>query len=180
MFPKGVIVEPFTRIALVAALVMGCASGGASGPEQRRVIVEQTPNGTRTTTITTRTVEAPPPPARPADPLPPDPLVRFNLDLLNQYRARAGGRPLLYDAKISAFALAGSKQLARDHEPHAHFRAHVDGAPGFGSRSAENQGDPRGVPPLAPDAASSGKKQIAEMLKLMFDEGPAAGTTRTW
>ena len=141
------------------------------------MIVERTPEGTRTTVITTSTVEAPPPLSRPrpADPLPDDPLLRFNLELLNGYRARAGVRPLLYDAKISAFALAGSKELAHDHEPHAHFRAHAEGAPGFGSRSAENQGDPNGVPPLAPEPLSSGKKQIATMLKLMFDEGPGGG-----
>ena len=169
---KRLVVAPLVVALLVAC---ACASERASGQESRRVVVERTPNGTRTTVITTRTVEAPPPPARPADPLPGDPLVRFNLDRLNEYRARAGVRPLLYDAKISAFAEAGSKQLARDHDPHAHFRANAEGAPGFGSRSAENQGDPNGVPPLAPDRVSSGKKQIELMLKMMFDEGPGGG-----
>jgi len=154
------------------SLAAGCAS--ESGV-QRRTIVEKTPNGTRTTVITTRTVPAPPPPARPADPMPSDPLVHYNVELLNQYRARGGVAPLKYDAKISAFALAGSKELARDHEPHAHFKREGEGAPGFGSRSAENQGDPNGVPPLANDAVASGKKQIAIMLKMMFDEGPGGG-----
>jgi len=160
---------------LLACALLACASDRAAGREDRRVVVERTPNGTRTTVITTRTVEAPPPPARPADPIPDDPLVRYHLELLNEYRAHAGVHPLLYDAKISAFALAGSKELARDHEPHAHFRAHAEGAPGFGSRAAENQGDPNGVPPMAADRVASGKKQIAIMLKLMFDEGPGGG-----
>jgi hypothetical protein len=168
-------VAALAAFAACAPIALGCASDGASGGEQRRVVVEQTATGTRTTVITTRSVEAPDPPSRPADPLPADPLVKFNLDRLNEYRARNGAPPLLYDAKISAFALAGSKALAHDHVPHAHFRAHADGAPGFGPRSAENQGDPEGVPPLAPDAIGSGKKQIAEMLKLMFDEGPGGG-----
>lgn len=161
--------------AAAVTLLVACGAEGANGRERRRVIVERTPTGTKTTVITTRTVEAPPPPPRPADPLPGDPLVRFNLELLNEYRARAGVRPLLYDATISAFALAGSKELAQDHEPHAHFRAHAEGAPGFGSRSAENQGDPNGVPPLSPERVSSGKKQITLMLKMMFDEGPGGG-----
>jgi hypothetical protein len=175
----GCAAQRFLFAASVGALLAGgaCGGGGATGGEQRRVIVEHTPNGTRTTVITTRTVSvpAPSPPPRPADPLPGDPLVRFNLDLLNTYRARAGARPLLYDASISAFALAGSKELASDHEPHAHFRAHGDGAPGFGSRSAENQGDPNGVPPMGEDRVSSGKKQITVMLKMMFEEGPGGG-----
>jgi len=158
-----------------ASFTLGCASDGASGQGERRVLVEQTATGTRTTVITTRSVEAQAPPSRPADPLPADPLVKSNLDRLNEYRARNGAPALLYDAKISAFALAGSKALAHDHVPHAHFRAHAEGAPGFGPRAAENQGDPDGVPPLAPDALASGKKQIAEMLKLMFDEGPGGG-----
>jgi hypothetical protein len=144
---------------------------------QKRTVVEKTPNGTRTTVITTttRTVEAPPPPARPADPMPGDALVRHNVEQLNAYRARAGIAPLLYDARISAFALAGSRQLEGDHRPHAHFAARAEGAPGFGSRSAENQGDPNGVPPLDADRTRSGRKQIDLMLKMMFDEGPGGG-----
>jgi uncharacterized protein YkwD len=167
------------RLALaLAALVLascGAADSGGGGRVQRRTIVERTPTGTRTTVITTRTAPAPPPPPRPADPLPGDPLVKYNLDLLNHYRAKGGVGPLLYDSKISAFALAGSKELARDHEPHAHFRRSAEGAPGFGSRSAENQGDPNGVPPQAAEATASGKKQIAIMLQMMFDEGPGGG-----
>jgi uncharacterized protein YkwD len=140
------------------------------------VIVERMPDGSvRRTTITKRTVEAPPPPPRPEDPYPADPLVRYNVERINAYRAQKGLAPVLYDARISAFARDGSEQLARDHSPHAHFAAHAKGAPGFGSRSAENQGDPSGVPALDPDPVRSGKKQIDLLLKLMMDEGPGGG-----
>jgi uncharacterized protein YkwD len=144
---------------------------------ERRVVVERTPTGTRTVVITTtvRAGEAPSPPPRPADPVPDDPLVRHNLDTLNAYRARAGVAPLLYDARISAFALDGSRALAQTHAPHGHFAEHARGAPGFGARAAENQGDPNGVPALAPDPVASGKRQIDVMLKMMFDEGPGGG-----
>ena len=126
-------------------------------------------------TTTRKRVEPPPPPARPADPWPADPLVKYNVDRLNAYRATKGLGPLLYDAKISSFARAGSDRLADDHRPHANFEAHADGAPGFGTRSAENQGDPGGVPVLDPDPAKNGKKQVDMMLRLMMDEGPGGG-----
>ena len=47
--------------------------------------------------------------------------------------------------------------------------------PGFGSRSAENQGDPGGVPSMDGDPVKNGKKQIDILLKIMFDEGPGGG-----
>lgn len=158
------------------------AGGGSDGnadegaKTEQRVIIEKLPNGTvKKTTITVTRREAPPPPARPADPYPADARVRHNVEKVNAYRAKQGLEPLLYDAKISAFARAGSERLARDHQPHAHFAAHAKGAPGFGSRSAENQGDPSGVPAMDSDPVASGKKQIDVMLKLMFDEGPGGG-----
>jgi hypothetical protein len=169
---------PLLVLALLACgKTPNAKSGAGSDKVEQEVIIEKTPTGTRKTIITrtTRTVEAPSPPPRPADPFPDDPLVKYNADLLNSYRARAGAAPLLYDATISAFALRGSKQLADDHTPHAHFAAHINGAAGFGSHSAENQGDPNGVPALSTDALASGKKQIQLLLKLMFDEGPGGG-----
>jgi hypothetical protein len=120
-------------------------------------------------------VPAPPPPPRPADPWPSDARVRYNVERINAYRAQKGLEPLLYDAKISSFARAGSERLAHDHVPHANFAANAKGAPGFGSRSAENQGDPHGVPSMDANASVSGKKQIDIMLKLMMDEGPGGG-----
>lgn len=177
-----------TLVMLVALSVVACggASSGtspgrpASGGDQveERVVIERQPDGSiKKTTIRTtkRVVPAPPPPARPADPYPSDPLVKYNVERVNAYRAQKGLPPLLYDAKISAFARRGSEQLARDHTPHAHFAANAKGAPGFGSRSAENQGDPGGVPALDADAAKNGHKQIDIMLKLMMDEGPGGG-----
>lgn len=137
--------------------------------------VEKTRHGTRTVIETQCTVEAPPPPARAADAFPDDPAVKYNVELLNRYRAKTGAPPLLYDAKISKFALAGSKELASDHEPHAHFKSSSDGAPGLGTHTAENQGDPNGAPAMDADAAASTKKQIALLLKIMMDEGPGGG-----
>lgn len=180
------------RLALVVfAVVLSCGdrSGSPSarspsasaggGDVEERVVIEKMPDGSiKKTTIRTtrRVVEPPPPPPRPEDPYPPDPLVRYNVQQINRYRAGKGLGPVLYDAKISAFAKQGSARLARDHSPHAHFAANAQGAPGFGSRSAENQGDPAGVPVLDPsDATRNGKKQIDVMLKLMMDEGPGGG-----
>ena len=147
--------------------------GGGDVREERRVIVERTPDGTRETVITTRrtTRPAPPAPPRAADPYPGDPLVKFNVDLLNQYRARAGVAPLVYDARVSAFAFDGSRELAANHRAHAHFAR----SPAYAGHTAENQGDPNGVPPMGPDRTSSGQQQIAMLLKLMFDEGPGGG-----
>jgi uncharacterized protein YkwD len=175
------------RLVLVLVLlllpVLEACGGAHSKPAENvaewdEVIVEKQPDGSvKKTTIhhTRRSVEAPAPPPRPADPWPADPLVKHNVDRVNAYRAKSGLPALLYDAKISVFAREGSTQLARDHTPHAHFRDHVDGAPGFGSRSAENQGDPSGVPSLDADAAANGRKQVDVLIKLMFDEGPGGG-----
>ncbi len=137
----------------------------------------ETPSGTvtETRTTTTRWVEPPEPPDRAADPLPDDALVRYNVERLNAYRRQAGIAPLKYDAAISAFATDGSKQLAKDHQAHAHFRQKAGDAKALGSHSAENQGDWNGVPKLADDPIESGKKQIDWMLDLMFKEGPGGG-----
>lgn len=172
--------------SVVASVALAACSGSApptratNDKVEERVITERMPDGSvRRTTIrtTTKTVPAAPPPARPADPWPADPLVKYNVDRVNAYRAKKGLAPLLYDAKISTFAIRGSEQLARDHTPHAHFKANAQGTPpeGFGSKAAENQGDPGGVPALDPNAAKNGPKQIDMMLKLMMDEGPGGG-----
>jgi hypothetical protein len=181
------------RALLVLWAVTACGSSGGRGARsgggdrdgsgdgevvEEKVVVEKMPDGsTKKTTIrkTRRTVEAPPPPPRPADPWPSDPLVKYNVERINAYRAKKGLGALLYDAKISAFARTGSERLSNDHEPHANFRDHSEGAPGFGSRSAENQGDPNGVPSMDGDALANGKKQVDIMLKMMMDEGPGGG-----
>lgn len=174
--------------AFASLAACGPKAGDATSPSsstssdgevvETKVVTQKMPDGSvKKTTITTtkRTVEAPPPPPRPADPWPGDPLVKYNVDRINAYRTAASLPALLYDAKISTFARAGSDRLAKDHEPHANFREHAQGAAGFGSRSAENQGDPNGVPVLDPDPSANGRKQIDTMMKLMMDEGPGGG-----
>ncbi len=164
---------------VTAALGCGPKSNAASSPpaegEKTTTTVKKDGNKTTIITTTTKMVEAPPPPPRPADPFPDDPLVKYNVDRLNDYRKKAGVPALLYDTKVSAFALEGSKQLAVDHKPHAHFMAKAKGAPGMGTKSAENQGDWEGVPQMDKDPLINGKKQIDVMLKIMFDEGPGGG-----
>jgi uncharacterized protein YkwD len=172
---------------LAVSLSLACGTGrpasssgsGDKGEQvEERVIIEKQADGSikKTTIRTTRkTVPAEPPPPRPADPFPSDPRVRYNVERLNAYRAQKGLAPVLYDEKISSFATRGSEQLSRDHTAHAHFAANAKGAPGFGSRAAENQGDPNGVPPLDGEKERSGKKQIDLLLKLMIDEGPGGG-----
>jgi hypothetical protein len=170
---------------LLAVLAVGCgpkssnvaSAGGSGGGGQvtQEVVYERMPDGSiRKTTTTKRTVGAEPPPPRPADAYPHDPLVRYNVEQVNAYRARGGLPPLLYDARLSAFATVGSHRLSRDHVPHAHFAENAQ-SQHFGSRSAENQGDPRGVPSLDPDPWKNATKQVDVMLKLMMDEGPGGG-----
>jgi uncharacterized protein YkwD len=106
---------------------------------------------------------------------PQDPLVRYNVDVINAYRQRAGLPPYYYDANISVFAYAGSQQLASDHSAHAHFHCCSQGAPGFGRSRAENQGDPGGVPQMHGDPFTNGRMQVDLMLKMMMDEGPGGG-----
>jgi hypothetical protein len=159
----------------------GGESKGNDDVVEEKVVYEKMPDGsTKKTTIRTtkRKVEAPPPPPRPEDPYPGDPLVKYNVEQINKYRSTKGLGPVLFDAKITSFATRGSQQLSRDHTPHAHFAANATGPqppPGFGSRSAENQGDPSGVPSMDGDAVKNGKKQIDIMLKMMMDEGPGGG-----
>ncbi len=148
---------------------------GGDGEVSQEVIKERMPDGSiRTTTITKRKVAAPTPAARPADPWPGDPLVRYNVEQVNAYRARGGLPPLLYDARLSSFAATGSQRLARDHVAHANFAENASNQH-FGSRSAENQGDPGGVPSMDADPRRNGPKQVDIMLKLMMDEGPGGG-----
>jgi uncharacterized protein YkwD len=180
-----------SRYALFfASLLAACGPTNAKAPDgaepkaagdeqvEERVVLEKQADGSiKKTTIRTtrRMVPATPPPARPADPYPSDPLVRYNVEQVNAYRSKKGLPALLYDAKISAFARDGSERLGRDHTAHAHFAANAKGATCFGSRAAENQGDPGGVPPLDSDAKKNGRQQIDIMLKLMMDEGPGGG-----
>ncbi len=180
-----------TTLLVLLALVFACGESTppaespagssettAGEPVEERVVYEKQPDGSvKKTTIRTtrRVVPAPAPPARPADPFPSDSLIRYNVDRVNAHRAKKSLPPLLYDAKVSAFALAGSEQLARDHTPHAHFAAKAKGSDALGSRAAENQGDPSGVPAMDTDRVKNGQRQIDVMLDLMIAEGPGGG-----
>lgn len=182
------------RPMILSLILVGCAGAKtthAPATEPTPTSTKSTatttaaPAGSPTVITTTKMIPAPTPPDRPADALPSDALVKYNLELLNAYRKKHGAAPLLYDAKISAFALAGSQQLQKDHTPHAHFKAKVKGAmsdpeamkggSGFGSKAAENQGDWEGIPELDPDPVKNGRLQVEGTLKLMYDEGPGGG-----
>jgi len=163
------------------------SGGGSEGTTttETRVVERGGKKYVETITHTKQTVPAAAPPDRPADPYPSDPLVKYNVDAINVYRKKHGGPMLKYDAKISIFAAAASKQLSSDHKAHAYFNAHIKtslsdpdaqkGKSGFGSRGAENQGDWDGVPRMDPNNLANGKKQIDVMMKLMYDEGPGGG-----
>jgi len=99
---------------------------------------------------------------------------QYNLDRVNELRASVGAPPLVLDPVISAFATAGSQQLLQDHTPHAHMQLASDlgtlfTTDGFVGGAAENQGDPFGWP------SGSAQEQIAEILQMMWDEGPGTG-----
>ncbi len=162
----------------------GAAPAGGEGEQTETKVIKEKGKVT-IVTITKKKTAAPSPPDRPADPWPADPLVKFNVDRLNDYRKKHGVPPLKYDAKISAFATTGNKQLSQDHTAHAHFNAKIKsamgdpeamkGKSGFGAHAAENQGDWNGIPQLDPDPAKNGRKQIDLTLEIMHDEGPGGG-----
>lgn len=109
---------------------------------------------------------------------PPDPLDAYNLQKLNSYRLKANMSPLNWDRKISAFALEGSKDLAKGYPPHDHFNKHVGpllGHPettGFLSKAGEVQGD---WPRQHPDDQTNARLQIDKMISNMIAEGPSGG-----
>jgi uncharacterized protein YkwD len=109
-----------------------------------------------------------------------DTFQKHNLAVVNAYRAKKGVKPLKLSAALSKFALAGSKELMKDHTPHAHFMAAAkDGSiwhDGFHTLAGENQGDPNGWPRLvASDPAANEKAQIDAIQKAMYAEGPGKG-----
>ena len=98
-----------------------------------------------------------------------------NLRGINAYRATLGLAPLVLDPGLSAFALEGSRALARERRAHGHFRRASRGGAlfrvhGFAGHAAENQGDPNGWPPMA-----SVEAQIDDILAAMWREGPGGG-----
>ncbi len=108
-----------------------------------------------------------------------DAFQQRNLDIVNMYRAAKGIAPLSLDLKLSAFALAGSQELAADHLPHQHFlTASSMGtifSSGFVGGAAENQGSPTGWPVLAADPMQNELVQIDSIEQAMYSEGPGGG-----
>jgi hypothetical protein len=109
-----------------------------------------------------------------------DQFQKHNLSVVNAYRAKKGIAPLKLGATISSFALAGSKELQKDHVPHAHFMAAAKSGAlwhdGFKTMAGENQGDPNGWPELvSSDPAANEKAQIDAIQKMMYAEGPGSG-----
>lgn len=109
-----------------------------------------------------------------------DQFQKHNLNVVNAYRAKKGIAPLKLAASLSSFALAGSKELEKNHEPHAHFIAAAKSGAiwhdGFKTIAGENQGDPHGWPELvANDPAKNEDAQIDAIQKMMYAEGPGTG-----
>lgn len=110
--------------------------------------------------------------------------ARYNLAGINAYRALHGVAPLTLDARLSLFALAGSKEMFETRTPHSHFKREVmsvlgDASKGFGTSAAENQGDHRGMPLYESDPVANEKAQIDTALRMMHDEGPGGGHYET-
>jgi uncharacterized protein YkwD len=108
-----------------------------------------------------------------------DQFQKHNLSVVNAYRAKKGIAPLKLAASLSSFALAGSKELEKDHSPHAHFIAAAKSGAlwhdGFKTTAGENQGDPHGWPELATDPTKNEDMQIDAIQKMMYAEGPGTG-----
>jgi hypothetical protein len=88
---------------------------------------------------------------------------QYTLQYINGVRRLNGAGPLVLDDNLTAFAQAGSEELADDHQPHQHFREHASEL-GFGALG-ENQGDPQGWRP------EELEDQIGDMLGAMMREG---------
>ena len=108
-----------------------------------------------------------------------DQFQTHNLAVINMYRATLNAAPLVLDAQLTTFAIAGSTELSMDHSPHQHFiNASNDGSiwnDGFTNGAAENQGDPNGWTVLATDPTTNELDQIDAILAAMFAEGPSGG-----
>ena len=109
-----------------------------------------------------------------------DQFEKHNLNVVNAYRAKKGVAPLKLSASLTSFAIAGSKELAKDHSPHAHFIAAAKSGAlwkdGFKTLAGENQGDPNGWPELVTtDATKNEDAQIDAIQKMMYAEGPGTG-----
>jgi uncharacterized protein YkwD len=108
-----------------------------------------------------------------------DQFQHHNLDVVNMYRAMKSVAPLVLDAKLSTFALAGSQELSQDHTAHQHFITASNNmtiwSSGFTSQAGENQGDPNGWRVVSQDPTTNEMTQIDQIQQAMFNEGPSGG-----
>jgi uncharacterized protein YkwD len=106
-----------------------------------------------------------------------DQFQAHNRDVINQYRATLNLPPLVLDAQLCVFALAGSSELSQDHMPHAHFMSAGTAlwTQGFTTQAGENQGDPNGWPKASTDPTRNELTQIDQIQQAMFNEGPGSG-----
>jgi hypothetical protein len=86
----------------------------------------------------------------------------YALAYINHARSDSGLAPLALDYVLNDFAQAGSRQLARDHQPHEHLSSDRRACP----ICAESQGDPGGL-----DVASV-HDQLDAALVFMLSQGP--------
>ena len=105
-----------------------------------------------------------------------DRFARYNLDRINEYRAREGLTPLVLDARLSAFALEGSRESKAGGPAHGHIghasKNEFERAGFTKGYWAENQGWSSRA---APDPTANEEKQIAGLLQGMMNEGPGGG-----
>jgi hypothetical protein len=85
----------------------------------------------------------------------------YALAYINHARADAGLAPLALDYLLNDFAQAGSRQLAKDHQPHEHLSSDRRACP----ICAETQGDPAGLD------AGPVHDQLDAALAFMLSEG---------
>lgn len=99
---------------------------------------------------------------------------QYNLQKVNDYRAKAKVPPLKLDPQLTQFAHDGSVQLSKDHKPHQHFK---DNPQGFGSHG-EIQGSQNGWPivgwPNKPDVKATIDQILASMMAEPYPPPPNA------
>jgi uncharacterized protein YkwD len=162
----------FVAAALLLASCAPVRPAEPAMPPARRIIVVH-PQPVRRTLHLGRVRKAPPKPVIAAET---DRFARYNLDRINEYRAREGRTPLVLDAKLSAFALQGSREWKAGGPAHGHI-AHASKEDferaGFTKGYwAENQGWSSRA---AADPIANEEKLIAGLLQDMMNEGPGGG-----
>lgn len=174
------------RFALVVSLLFALAGCATQRPaEVRHVVWVPAPVPARVPAPVVRARPRPMPVVhigryrpRTSSPVNVDRLAQHNLDRINAYRRTAGVAPLALDARLSAFALEGTRELVSSHTFHGHIgrasRADLSRA-GFGDAWAENQGGETRALPDAIAKQEKQEKQVDDILEGMMREGPGGG-----